>query len=410
MSSTTVPSSAQARPRDPRLDFFRGLGMFIIYLAHTPNNVWTLWIPARFGFSDATEIFVFCSGVASSIAFFKVFDKQGWWIGTARVGFRIWQVYWAHIGLFIALLALLASVDSLGGYGAHYKNSLGITDFFTNTAVLLPAYLTLTYVPNYFDILPMYLVILVLMPLVVALGRFDPKAAMAFVILTWFVASFGYLDPPGKPGTDRTWYFNPFSWQLVFYTGFFIGLGWIKPPKPTPGLIIGCLVFLLLTVPIAWYRARNFIDFLPIIDWWKDIQPLRSKTHFGILRYLHFLCLAYLAWIAAGENGHRLMAVKRLRPLVDVVRKVGQQSLAVFLLSMFLARVAGMILDWLGRTHLTWALVNLTGFVILALTAYAVAWFKTTPWKRQAAAPAQPSGAAFGGGQQPRPLPSKPER
>ena len=46
--------------RDPRLDFYRGIAMFIILLAHTPGNWWTLWIPARFGFSDATEIFVFC--------------------------------------------------------------------------------------------------------------------------------------------------------------------------------------------------------------------------------------------------------------------------------------------------------------------------------------------------------------
>jgi len=52
------------RVRDPRLDFFRGVAMFIILLAHTPGNPWTLWIPARFGFSDATEIFVFCSGMA----------------------------------------------------------------------------------------------------------------------------------------------------------------------------------------------------------------------------------------------------------------------------------------------------------------------------------------------------------
>ncbi|MEM9096562.1 MAG: OpgC domain-containing protein, partial [Pseudomonadota bacterium] len=52
------------KPRDLRLDFFRGLAMFIILLAHTPGNTWTLWIPARFGFSDATEIFVFCSGMA----------------------------------------------------------------------------------------------------------------------------------------------------------------------------------------------------------------------------------------------------------------------------------------------------------------------------------------------------------
>jgi len=393
MAAVHAHSAPPAAQRDIRLDFFRGAGMFIIYLAHTPGNVWTLWIPARFGFSDATEIFVFCSGVASSIAFFKVFERRGWWIGTARVGFRVWQVYWAHVMLFVAVLALLAGVDGLAGLGTHYQDSLGVTAFFEDPAGLLPRYLTLTYVPNYFDILPMYLVILALMPLVVALGRVNPLAAMGFVAVTWLVAALGLLDLPAEPWSDRTWFFNPFSWQLVFYTGFFIGLGWVKPPPASRGLVIACIVFLVLTIPIAWYRARYWLDFLPVMDWWMDLQPLRNKTHFGILRYLHFLTLAYLAWLAAGDKGHRLLAVPRLTPLVNVVRKVGQQSLAVFLLSMFLARVAGMVLDWIGRTHLTWALVNLTGFAILAVAAYSVAWFKSTPWKRPVpqAEPRQPT-------------------
>ena len=67
-----------AGTRDIRLDFFRGLAMFIILIAHTPNNFFTSWIPARFGFSDATEIFVFCSGMASAIAFGrKAFEPRG---------------------------------------------------------------------------------------------------------------------------------------------------------------------------------------------------------------------------------------------------------------------------------------------------------------------------------------------
>ncbi|MCB1403190.1 MAG: OpgC domain-containing protein, partial [Rhodobacteraceae bacterium] len=98
----------RARPRDPRLDFFRGLAMFIIVMAHTPGNVWTLWIPARFGFSDAAEIFVFCSGMASAIAFGGTFASRGWILGAVRTLFRVWQVYWAHIGAFLVTAALMA--------------------------------------------------------------------------------------------------------------------------------------------------------------------------------------------------------------------------------------------------------------------------------------------------------------
>ena len=71
----TPPVTPSSRPRDLRLDFFRGSAMFIILFAHTPGNPWTLWIPARFGFSDATEMFVFCSGFASALAFYDGYRR-----------------------------------------------------------------------------------------------------------------------------------------------------------------------------------------------------------------------------------------------------------------------------------------------------------------------------------------------
>ena len=102
-------------PRDPRLDFFRGLGMFIILVAHIPWNPWTNWIPARFGFSDAADLFVFCSGMASALAFAAVFDRNGLLIGALRILHRVWQVYWAHIGGFFVVLGLVSGMIGIGG-------------------------------------------------------------------------------------------------------------------------------------------------------------------------------------------------------------------------------------------------------------------------------------------------------
>ncbi len=90
-------SQKPSRQRDIRLDFFRGIGMFIIFMAHLPFNSWNAFIPARFGFSDATEIFVFCSGMASAIAFGRLFNEQGFALGTSRIAYRCWQGYWVHI-------------------------------------------------------------------------------------------------------------------------------------------------------------------------------------------------------------------------------------------------------------------------------------------------------------------------
>jgi len=91
--------------------------MFIIFMAHMPGNWFTLYIPARFGFSDATEIFVFCSGMASAIAFGKIFENTGWLMGLMRIAHRMWQVYWAHIGLFFVTLTLVIWQTSIAATG-----------------------------------------------------------------------------------------------------------------------------------------------------------------------------------------------------------------------------------------------------------------------------------------------------
>jgi hypothetical protein len=93
--SAAPQKPAAKRPRDVRLDFFRGVCLVIIYIAHIFDNPWAQAIPARFGFSDATEIFVFCSGMASAVAFGTVFERRGMLIGIARIAHRCWQVYWS---------------------------------------------------------------------------------------------------------------------------------------------------------------------------------------------------------------------------------------------------------------------------------------------------------------------------
>jgi hypothetical protein len=103
---TSEAALGTGRVRDTRLDFFRGLAMFIIFIAHLPLNPWNNSIPARFGPSDATEMFVFCSGFASAIAFGGTFLRHGFAIGTLRILQRCWQVYWSHVGLFLTVAAV----------------------------------------------------------------------------------------------------------------------------------------------------------------------------------------------------------------------------------------------------------------------------------------------------------------
>lgn len=481
MALSGAESPGPSAGRDPRLDFFRGVGMLIILLAHVRDNSWALWIPARFGFSDATEIFVFCSGMASAYAFGKLFATRGLWLGTVRIVYRAWQVYWAHIGIFIASAALLAAIDwhGWGVPGRLYIGEPFIVPFFEDTGQMLWALLTLTYVPPLFDILPMYLVILALIPVMMACHAAGGVAAAgALSVVLWLGAAAGLFDLPAMPDGSEVWFFNPFGWQLIFFTGFGFGMGWLPVPPVSRPLVIVAIAVLVLSLPLAWFRLYLPGHYLPLgspiqaalAEAREAMAPLRHKTPLGILRYAHFLAFAYAAWVAVGPRGLRLSLPLPLptaptrRPLfrvliattvivvttpyahidtiplvwpaldewslntmplipdgrigllhvahfaawvvlawtllperhrcwlcgegwlrlVAIVRTVGTQSLAVFMTSIPLAIVAGLVLDWTGRGRLSTFIVNMIGFAILAGVAYLLSWIKGHPWRRPA--------------------------
>ncbi len=388
-----APAAARVTTRDPRLDFYRGIAMFIILIAHIPNNPWSRWIPARFGYSDATEIFVFCSGMASAIAFGGAFLRKGWWMGTARVGFRIWQVYWAHICLFFFVAMSMAALDLSGAFDKSYVNALNLQHFFNDPMPQMVGLFTLTYVPNYFDILPMYLVVLALMPLAMGLSRLGVWAVGVASVAVWLVAQADFLALPAEPWSDRQWFFNPFGWQLLFFTGFAFMRGWLPAPPVSNTLIWGAVAFLVLSAPFGSWKVFLWVQTAApdlaaeIRKVWSITDVLREKTDFGLFRYVHFLSLAYLGWVAAGTHGHRLIATghsaaaRTWQVVLKLITKVGQQSLAVFVFSMAAARLIGVFLDIFGRDFATVLFANLFGFALIIGVAYLAGWFKSHPWK-----------------------------
>jgi len=394
-TASPIPTSS-GRIRDPRLDFYRGIAMLIIFTSHAPNNYWGDWIPGRFGFSDATEIFVFCSGMASAIAFGTSYDRSGWVLGTARVFFRCWQVYWAHIALFFALLFMVISLDAIG-FEKRYVNSLALQVFLQNADEGVFGLLTLTYVPNYFDILPMYIVILLMMPVVMALSYVRIELVFVFMALLWFMGQTRLLQSmgleritiglPASFTNDRQWFFNPFAWQLVFFTGFALVRGWIPRPPVNAVFVTLALLATIGFMSLSHVAIREW-GFGWAADWRSANAAWISKTDIGLVRYIHFLCVAYLAYAFAGEGGRFLIIAGRnvvtrfFKGLVTLLTKVGQQSLAVFIVSMMLSIFVGFILDQTGAGAWPVALCNILGWGFLVWIAYAAAWFKSQPWRK----------------------------
>ena len=380
--------------RDVRLDFVRGLAMLIIVVAHTPSNPWNDWIPARFGFSSAAEMFVFCSGIASAMAFGSVFVKQGFGLGLARIGQRIWQLYWAQVAVFIFTVALSVWATRTLGTG-DYNARLYLDWFLAQPGEAMQALLTLRYIPIFFDMLPMYMLLLAMVPVVMLLSRIGPVAGPAAVALLstglWLAMQITGFNLSARPDTDQVWFFNPFAWQLLFFTGFAFGMGWLKPPAlDNPILIRLSAAVVLISIPLNFWGFHQLFPVLTELHDW--LLPDSSPTQFSVLRLVHFLSLACLAFGLINRWRNEIAQAAVLRPII----RVGQQTFAVFLVSVPLAWSMGMMLDVAGRDPFALALVNLGGIATALAVAAVTGWFKSQPWRRKPEAKAVENRPATG--------------
>jgi hypothetical protein len=363
--------------RDLRLDFFRGLALLLIFVAHMPDNWLAEYRPGAFGFSDSADIFVFVSGSAAAFAYCPSFRRAGFIAGTARILRRCAQLYIGHLGLFFTVAALCVAGNRFLTTSIDYVGSLNLGYFFEHTEQALVGLYTMTYVPNYFDILPMYIVAMAMLPLVMLMVRIHVKVAALGCIALYLAVPLFKLELPAEISFDRPWFFNPFAWQFLFFTGLFLSAGWLKAPPVRRWLVLFCALFLILSIPLSHYPTYSSVAWLNSLR--THLEPFVSKSDLGILRWLHFLCLAYLA-VALFNGREHVLKSNLAAPFI----KIGQQSLSVFLSGMALSILAGMVLDVIHRNILTVVLVNGAGMGILMLIAYLVAWFKSQPWRAKA--------------------------
>src|SRR5712671_6435321 len=94
-----------AGERELRLDLFRGFALWLIFIDHLPTNVLTWFTIRNYGFSDATEIFIFISGYTAAFVYSRAMLDRGVVIASARIFKRVWQIYVAHVFLFTIYLA-----------------------------------------------------------------------------------------------------------------------------------------------------------------------------------------------------------------------------------------------------------------------------------------------------------------
>src|SRR5258708_36883052 len=106
MKSTSSLSLA-AHGRDLRIDFARGLALWLMLVDHIPHNIVALLTMRNFGFSGAIDVFVFVSGYAAAIQYGKMPLERGLVVPANRIIKRGWQLFDAQLVLFVIYLRLV---------------------------------------------------------------------------------------------------------------------------------------------------------------------------------------------------------------------------------------------------------------------------------------------------------------
>ena len=355
--------------RDLRADFFRGLALWFIFVDHVPGNRLGGFTLRNAALCDATEAFVLLAGYAAGLAYGAMLDRHGWLFAAAAILRRVGTLYIAHVFLFVVFTAQVGySVAALDS--AAYLDELDLNAFGEQPYRALLEALLLRFQPAFLDILPLYIVLLLmLVPGLLLLHR--PRLLITLSLVGYVLARLAGVNLPSWRGGG--WFLNPLAWQALFFIGCALGSSrraGEPPPVPRSRVAIAFCAALLAAgaaLVIAWQRPEP-LPYLP--DWLASVLSGVDKTGLHPFRLLSILALAYLLghWVdrdAAWLRG----------PAAAPFVLMGQHGLPVF--------CAGIFLSFMGRIALEqsegWpaqAGVNLAGLAAMVAIAAVGAWYR----------------------------------
>lgn len=382
--------SSMAVGRDLRLDFFRGLALIFIFLNHIPHNA-VSWISNRnYGFSDATEIFVFISGYSAFLAYGGALRRGGFIVAAARIWWRAWQVYTAHVFLFVVFIAHIAYL-STSFENPMFAEEMGVARFFDEPHIVLVQALLLKFRPVNMDVLPLYIVLLLMFPAVLWALRRWPNAVLGLSFLIYAVVQVTHWNLAAYP--RGRWFFNPLAWQFLFVLGAWCALNatdgfWrrLRPGLFAP--LAGLYLLFALAIVLTWIAPA----YGALVPQWlaKVLYPI-DKTNLDPLRVLHFLAQAYLVTLlVAPQSG--FLNWRAAQPIV----RCGQQSLHVFCAGVFLSFAAHFVLTEFHRGLAVQFAVSTAGIGLMIALAYLMAWYRHADMPRPQPAHAAPAVGAPG--------------
>jgi hypothetical protein len=363
-----VPASS----RDLRIDFFRGLALIFIFIDHIPENILSYFTVQAVQFFDAAEVFIFISGYTAAFVYGQTLVSQGQLYATARILGRAWQLYVAHIFLFVIFVAEVSyTVTTFNN--PMYNDEMRVGDFLEEPHIAIVKALLLEFQPTFLDILPLYILLLVIFPVVLLGLRWQPLAVLLPSLLLYLAVQATNMSVPAYP-QGHVWYFNPLAWQFLFIAGAALGFagrrhpGWSKLARVALPLAVsitavGFLIKLSWTIHGVWDPFPGF--FL------KELWPVNKNNLSPVRLIPFFAAVAVVAAVVPPDWA--TLSSPAARPLV----LCGQQSLEIFCLGILLSALGHFVLSEYESGVAIQLLVNLAGIFAMCLTARMLDWYKT---------------------------------
>lgn len=311
-----------------QIDYFRGWMLLIMTVDHLfflPFSYLEGWSNVTYGFAGyvtAAEGFFFLSGLVSGIVFTNVIVSKSYGYARSKLLHRARELYLWHLLCFTLAALIIFCFPSIT---SSWAENPYMTDFVESPMVSLIMGAFFTSLPNLLDILPVYVLFLVITPFILkAFLHGKLKAIISGCFVFWLIAQFRPQDVlwtqvhswfPQLPWNFG--YFEILAWQLIFVLGLGFGYslvnGTLKLPKSRSLLVVSLL---FTTFMLCHRHSSNLQLVMPLQEYWTSISS------FGPLRLLNTITLAYILFWAACKFPNFF----KQKPLIYL----GQHSLYVF--------------------------------------------------------------------------------
>ena len=352
--------------REPNeIDFWRGFALLTIFVNHIPGNFFERFTFRNISISDSAELFVFLAGWAMR----KLVDGparslSGKWL-MFRLGGRALTVYFAQTVITGLAIALLAGASLLldAPFLLDWHNASAV---FNDPVRAHIGLVLLTHQLGYFDILPLYFVLMLVAPLV-ALTHRHARPFLLPVSLAIYVYALAFgVNFPTWP-VEGVWFFNPLAWQLIYVLGFLLagddGLGalarryhkmlrWLALPVVLLGMIAARTNF--SPDPIAVPDPKLFFLF--------------DKSFLSPARLIHSLALTALF---AGSFKTIAVWLPRISNFLNLL---GRNSLNVFCAASLLSLIGQITRFEYGGLVAIDAVIIITGVLVMGMVAWVSEW------------------------------------